>query len=523
MQRIFCALAIAALATPVFGQSYPFGSGTAGAGGFEPLHTANGPFIGNAGFQMRLDKAKGGSVAYFLVSTSEANIPFAGGTVYTSLISPNPFLFIPIALAGTNAGEGATSLALPIPNLASIVGFRIFSQVIVDESAGSASPIALSNGVMHVLSWGPEVFVGCSIAGGVDPYQVIDPSAFSIIDSGGNNCSDNVTSALYTHGGNQLFTGSSIQSAVCAAPSATHPISFSNIYSSSGSGCYGLGYHPILDLVWTLTDPGTGTRELTALDGNPANVSFGAPIHNTVNVAGGSNYAEIWRMSDSGNLAAVTTFFPNSLIIVDTNPQSVNFLQVLHQSSVPPSPGSAFQLVTDVAISPDEEFAVMTIQNAQAPSEVARFHIPTLTWVDHDPSTPFSIDNIGPFSVPAVSLGDAPTWIDFSSNGAFCLVGGFGNCGWTGRFDFDLADADFYAFTMFQIGGGFPNSWGGSLAPDDGRFAIGSWDANGCSGDSIGPSINFFDSGTGAFQGAVTIPKNSNSSTLQNLYTVVWR
>ena len=332
-----------------------------------------------------------------------------------------------------------------------------------------------------------------------------------------------MTSALYTKGGTRLFTGSSIQSAICSADSAAHPISFSNLYAAAGSGCYGLGYHPIFDLVWTLTDPGTGTRELLALDGNPASFSFGAPAFNTVNMAGGTNLVEIWRMSDSGNVAAVTTLFPNTLIIVDTNPQSATFLQVLHQSSVPPSPGSAFQLVTDVAVTPDDEYAVMTIQNAQAPSEVARFHIPSLTWVDHDPSTLFTIENIGPSSVPAVSLGDAPTWIDFSSNGSFCLVGGFGNCGWTGRFDFELPNPDKYTYTPFQTGAGYPNSWGGSLSPDDATFAISSWEESGCSGDAVGPSINFFDAGSGGFLGAVSIPQNSNSPTLQNLYTVVWR
>ncbi|MFG0319512.1 MAG: hypothetical protein ACF8XB_19735, partial [Planctomycetota bacterium JB042] len=502
---------------------YPFGAGTAGAGGFVPLHTANGPNIGNLGFQMRLDRAAGGSLAYFLVSTKEASIPFAGGTVSVDLTPPNPFLFIPIPVVGGGAGQGSASLALPIPAVPSIVGFRIFSQVIVDESAGSASPIALSNPLLHEISWEAEVFVGCSVAGSTDLYQIVDPTTFNIIDQGGNTCSDNCTSALYTHGGSQFFLGSSIQSQICTSSAATHPIGLSTLFSAPGSGCYGLGYHPIFDLVWTLTDPGTGTRELTAIDGNPANPSFGAQMFNTVNMAGGTNLVEIWDMSRSGNLAAVTTLLPNNLILVDTNPQSATFLQVIHQSPVPASPGALFSLVTDVEITPDEEYAVMVVQNVQVPSDVARFHIPTLTWVDHDPSTPLTIEHIGPNSVPAVSIPDSPTWIDFASHGTFAALGGIGNCGWVGRLDFDLADPTVWAFTPFHVGNGYPNAWGGGLSPDDGTIAVTSWDSNSCISSTSGPALHFFDAGNGSPLGTTNLPVNGGSNTLQNLYTVVWR
>lgn len=523
MRRTLCALAIAALATSASGQSFPFGSGTTGAGGYEPLHTANGPNIGNLGFQMRVDRAAGGSIAYFLVSTKEGNFPFAGGTVFVDLTPPNPFLFIPVPVVGSGAGQGSAALALPIPQVPSIVGFRIFSQVVVDESAGSASPIALSNPLLHELSWEAEVFIGCSIGGSTDPYQIIDPTTFGIIDQGGNQCSDNTTSALYTHGGSRLFIGSSIQSQICQAPSATHPIALQGLYASSGSGCYGLGYHPIFDLVWTLTDPGTGTRELTAIDGNPVNPSFGAQMFNTVNMAGGTNLVEIWSMARSGNLAAVTTLFPNNLILVDTNPQSGTFLQVIHQSPVPASPGALFSLITDVEITPDEEYAIMVIQNVQVPSDVARFHIPTLTWVDHDPSTPLVVDHMGPNSVPAVAIPDSPTWIDVASHGRFAALGGIGNCGWVGRLDLDLVDPSVYAFTPFHVGAGHPNAWGGALSPNDQTIAVTSWSATNCTSMTGGPAVHFFDAQNGTALGTTPLPMNSSSATLQNLYTVVWR
>ncbi len=246
-------------------------------------------------------------------------------------------------------------------------------------------------------------------------------------------------------------------------------------------------------------------------------------MFNTVNMAGGTNLVEIWSMSRSGNLAAVTTLLPNNLILVDTNPQSPTFLQVIHQSPVPASPGALFSLITDVEITPDEEYAVMVVQNVQVPTDVARFHIPTLTWVDHDPSTPLTIEHIGPNSVPALAMPDSPTWIDFASHGSFAALGGIGNCGWVGRLDFDLADPSVWSFTPFQVGTGYPNAWGGGLSPDDATIAVTSWDANGCVSSTSGPALHFFDATNGSQLGTTNLPVNGGSSTLQNLYTVVWR
>ena len=506
------AVSLLSLALPALSlaQSTIYGEGTPGGGGFVPLHTANGPWVGNSTFRLQVDKALGGSTAFFFVSIAEASIPFVGGQILVDLSPPNPILQVPVLLSPGSGADGSGALLLPLPADAALVGFKFYTQAIISQPGGG---LVLTNGLEHQLSFGPEVFVGCSIAGSTDPYQVVDPVTMSIIDSGGDGCSDNVNAARYIDGGRELLVASGFGD-LCSGDATAANLQLSPLFTSATTGTYGVEHDARNDLIWTLTDAGSGTRELVALDSN------GSVVHATSFAFGGTNLVEIWTLSPTSRYAAVTTLLPTRLIIVDTDPSSATFLAPLTSQSVPSIESIA--IVTDLAIRPDDEFVVMTVQNAGGETEVARFHLPTMMFWDHNVSTP-QVENIGSQSLPAVPFPSSATSIDFASNGAYAVLSGIGDCGWTGRLDFDWSNLSLFSFTLWQVDNGAPNTWTADLSPDDTLVAVASWAANGCIADSPTPVLLFLDPNSGATVGQVPIPKNTNSSTLQNLYTVQFR
>ena len=92
-----------------------------------------------------------------------------------------------------------------------------------------------------------------------------------------------------------------------------------------------------------------------------------------------------------------------------------------------------------------------------------------------------------------------------------------------GRLDFDLTDPASFAYTQWSQGVGLSNSWRFDLAADGTRVAVTSWPDSGCSHVLPTPALSFVDVATGQITSSVAIPFNSNSNTLQNLYTVTFR
>lgn len=501
-------------------QATPYGRGTSGLGGFVPLISGNGPYMGNAAFGLRVDRIPGGAPVLIGLSTQRAQSPLLGGNLLIALTPPDPFLLQGLAASGPNgvAGQGSVTLPLPLagPPAPGLAGLVAYGQALVDASPFGGMP-ALTSGLRVELTLPPLVFVGSSIAGGADPFQLIDPQAASVVDTAATASTDNTTAALFAHGGRDLFVGSSIRSTVSWADATSLPLAWTVIYTSAGQGCYGLELDRIHDLLWTLTDPGTGGRELVALDADPASPAFGNVVFNTTGMTA-TTFVERWALAPSGSLAAVLTFLPATLFLVDTNPTSPGFLTA--STPVPVPVQGSFSIPTRAAITPGEEFVLVTIQNpGSTSSEVARFHVPTGQWWDHDPVAA-GIQNLGPQSQPPITFGSAATDIEVSSNGSFAVVTGFGGCGWSGRLDFDLAAPNTWAWTPWGVSA--PNTWSADLRSDDLEAALASWPATGCANPPT-PQVLFVNTGSGQVTGTVPVPFNTNSTTLQNLYTVAYR
>ena len=367
-------------------------------------------------------------------------------------------------------------------------------------SVALALPILLSPQVAPC-----EVFVGTSVGGSTDPYFLSDPQTFALSHSGGNTFSDNVTSAVYTNGGLELYVGSSINSSINRADRSTSVPTWSTVTTFSGGGAYGLTLDEARDRLWCVTDPSGAGTELVAVDVDNASGTYGTVVAQTSGL-GAAGFVERWGLSPDGNQAAVLQVFGNALYLWDLDPASATYLQQTGTLLVPSSVSSAFILNVHVRYTGDGKQLLVLIQHAGAvPAEVARYDFGTSAWIDHDPATSV-VDNIGAMSSPAVNFGSAPACIDVAAQaGDFAVLSGFGGSGWAGRLDFDTANPATFGFT--PVGAATAEAWGCGLAADESAFAV----------TTEGPpALKYFDATTLAYLGETPLPG------ADNIYTVEW-
>jgi len=490
-----------------------YGKGSPGTGGYTPVLTSNQAYMGNGKFAFQIRLGLGGSGGLFGLSLKPTR--FLMGTSEL-LISPFPgdlLLLLPVNLGGQKNQPGVGSATIPIPlgfpPTPTIAGLPIYAQYIGLDYPTPGSPAA-TQGLRVELSYPPLVFVGTSVGGSTDPYYLIDPLAQKLVHQGGVAQTDNVTAAAWAYGGVGLFVGSSIRNQVNYADVSSMPPTWRTIYTSAGQGCYGVGYDWNNRRLYTLTDPGSSARELVALDAvNPASPSFGKPLGNTSGLSVGAALVERWLLSPSGKQAAVLAMVgilgPVNLVLVDTDPMSVNYMKSLIVTQVP---ASGMHLTTRVAFTQDEQVVMVVIQNVgSTPGEIARYEIATNTWLDHNTTMP-GIQNIGPNSVPAAVFGSAPTDIDVDGTGTFAVVSGFGGTGWAGRLDLKPGRPSSFAYQTLTPTSTLPGAWACGLSRDGSLLGIGTFP---------NAQLVLADPQTGTLIGTVAMPSASN------VYTVEFR
>lgn len=492
----------------------PYGRGTPGSGGFLPQLSSGQPRGGDATFQFDLQCAMGSSPAFMFLATLPASVPILGVEV-----AVDPTTIVATWSGSTSsggAGTGRTGFPLPVPPNRTLVGLPLYAQALVFD-AGGPQGFAASRGLRFAVAGAPSIFVACSILGN-DPFQLVDPLAGTILDTGAPPEVDNVTGAAFDLAGRRVFTASSIRGTIGLGDLTTLPIAWSTLYSSPARSTYGVELDDARRLVWTLTAITGGSRELVAIDSDSASATYGQVVHNTVGMLAGN--AERWDLARSGELAAVLTYLPNSITIVDTDPASATFLQNrFTQLPIPVDQPGALTLANQVAITPDQRYALVILQGVgPTPAEIARLDLRTGTWVDHDPNGPGT--NISPVTMPGIVLGSAPTSLVVASHGRFAIVGGFGSCGWVGRLDLDPKNPLSVAYTPYVPGVPLANGWTAALSNDEREICIPTWPSTGCS--LAAPQLVRLDALTGALLGTIPIPSNTNGPN-QNLYTAVYR
>jgi hypothetical protein len=363
--------------------------------------------------------------------------------------------------------------------------------------------IALLTTTSLLTAQNEMVFVGTSVGGTTDPYFVGSSATGTVVHSGGNNFTDNVTDAVWMDQGANLYVsrslaGNNLSRGVWNGTSITW-----STFLPTNNACYGLGADHARKRLWTLTGPSGTTRELVCLDADPASASYGQIITQTTTLTGVSR--ERWELSQSGNLAVVPHAFLQGaglFQIVDTNPSSATFLQIIHSVPVPNALGLA-QLASACAVTHDDLFAYV-IYSGITPANVvagalAVLFLPTGTLVDFDPATAGQQD----FPLPLVG----PNRMGMVGNTYSCCVSGQGGTGWAARIDVTPFSSQNTTFNQLQPGL-LTSCNAASVSPDGTRMAVTT---------TAGPALVILDVQSGALIHNIPLPGASN------IYTTAWQ
>lgn len=423
-------------AAPVPAQ-FAYGTGTPGTGGLVPSLTCRQPWAGRSTFTVDIANAYGGAGGLVVFGLGQTNQTLFGLPVY---VDPSTLLASSFVLLGGSfgtPGAGAGSLALPLTAAGpSLIGFTLRAQALLFDPAGPGfgGGWTASNGLSIRLSATPQVFVACSVGGSTDPHWAVNGLTRALDFSGGNGFTDNVDGAVYTDDGRDLYLSSGFGQAAHADLSSGTPV-WSWLNTSIGTT--GVAWdNCVIDrehqLLWMMGQSGSSV-ELLALDIDKGSPGYGQILHRTSTLSATIGLLGVWGMSHDRKLAAVPSLLGGSLHLVDTDPASPTFLQIVSSSPIPPSSlGSPLTFSVRIRFSPDDTECFVLLQNAGAtPGEIAHFLIPAGIWFDHDPATPV-IDHIGPNANPPLPFGSAPLGFDVGRDGAIYLTGWSG-AGFAGR------------------------------------------------------------------------------------------
>ncbi len=483
-----------------------YGRGTVGTGNATPLLTCNQAYMGNAQFALTVSNGRGGSSGWLGLSTTPGSF-FVGGTEILIGI-PNLVALFPVSLNGAagvpGAGSATLNLPLTFPVAPALAGLSYYAQYVGNDYPTPSTPAA-SRGLRVEITMPPSVFVGLSVGGSTDTHYFVDPLAPALQRQANATHTDNVTDAVWTRGGRDLFVGTSIRNEVNWADVGTFPPVWQTVYTASASGCYGMGFDRATKRLFTFTDPGTNSRELVALDGDPNSSTFGQVLANSTSLFA-TNLVERWALSPSGKLAVFMAplIAPFNLEIIDTDPASATYMQIIRTAPVPISGG--LSLGVRVRFTNEEDAILVLIQQAgSTPAEIARYDIAGNTFVDFNPGMS-GVQHIGANSSPPAALGSAPGDIELSPDGTFAIVSGFGGSGWAGRLDLQPFNSSVFAYTPITTTAS--NAWACGLSRDGKLMSVGSWSP---------PQLFFFDPLTGASKGTVAL------SGASNIYTITHR
>ncbi|HGY92182.1 MAG TPA: hypothetical protein ENK43_13515 [Planctomycetes bacterium] len=508
VSRTLVVLLIAISAPSLIGQ-YVYGAGSAGGSGVVPAIASPQAYLGNANFGISISDGAPGAGAYL----ATALLPSVGNFVGVPLNVDINNLFSLTFL--TLDAQGKVFLPAPLSAFTNpaLAGFNFYAQAFVlDPSAPGG--VAASRGLRGEFTLPPLVFVG-SRTGFAGSQFFVDPSipAISNTVSGVNT---NVDGAAFTSEGKSLFVVSSLTRTINYADlSGVTPV-WSTIHAfGPGQFLTGIALDEENDLVWTVDMISQSSSTIVALDADPSSATFGNVLHTFP--APSAGFVGRWRMNGQ-HLAAITHVFTQVVDLMDLNPTSPTFGQIVLSTSYPAGPTIFAAGATDVAFTRDDHQMLVAIQRSGGvPAEVARYSFAQGAWIDHDPSTP-AVDDLGPFSNPPLAFGPNPFTLAFPryADSDWFLISGFGGAGggWAGRVDFDQTAPGAWSFTP-ATGSNLNQAWFSGVDPGGTTVAVATLQ------NHVGV-LKFFDAATMTWTGSVLLPGSGGVSG-SNLGDVVWR
>jgi WD40 repeat protein len=482
-----------------------FGSGSPGTGGAVPVLTCRQAWMGNAAFGVEIANALGGAGAYIVFSAAPASATSFGLPIH---VDANQILAAPfIAIGGPAGVAGAGTAFYPIPLsfglIPSFAGLKFYAQAFVIDQAFGV--LAVSAGLAIEFTMPPQVFVGASVSGGTDAHYFVDPLTRTVASTAQISATDNVSGAVWGEGGRLLFVAAS--TSITMADFSTGAPVWSTFAAFPSLGVDRVALDHGRKLLWTIANPGTGTKQITALDADPTSGTFGQIVANTTALNLGNTVAS-WTLSPSGDRLAVIYVLSSLVRIYDTDPASPTFLTSVRTLSIPFSGLASVTAPSELRFTPSgQDLFVAIFSGGSTNGELARFNFPVNAWIDFDLSTPGVVDHLGPLSSPPCAIGFAVQGLAVQRDGRFLAVSSADGSGTLGRVDIDPTNPFLFNFTS-STGAALPQAKSCDIDGDGTLITVSSWSP---------PALKIFDAASMAWLGTVSLPALPSNA---NIYTV---
>lgn len=345
------------------------------------------------------------------------------------------------------------------------------------------------------------IFVGSSTSGSTDQHVFAESATGAVLVASGNSWTDNVTDAVWANQGRRLYVGQSLMDQVSVAEWNGSVATWSTLWPST-TACYGVELDIGRNRLWTLTG-GNGNQELVCIDVDIQSPNYGQMITQTNVLAGTTR--ERWGLSRSGELACAPSAFlgGNDFTLVDLNPSSANYLQIITSTSITGAAGAGFAFCVDSKISIDDLYVYVLWSGIGSASGLAVWDITGQAWLDFSP-----LAGQQDFMLP---LG-VPNKMDLSLDRSFAVISGQGGAGWATRVNFDYVTPSNTSSTQYA-GLIVPDCNGITLSPEQSRVAVTSTQTF----LSTPSELTVFDVNSGA------VLQNVNLSSMWNVYTTAWQ
>ncbi len=508
-------LLLCALASPTLAQRR-YGFGTPGSTGVVPDIDCTEAWLGRTGWSMSVSGATPSRSAYFFLSAAQASQSVGGVPVWLDTTALLPLSGIGGSVVTSSTGDASFSAVVP-PDPA-LLGAKVYGQALIWDFDPATGLIAVTRGVEIELVSPPLIAISTSVAGSADPFYLADPIGMTLTYTGGNAFTDAIFGEMASaDAGQSLYMTSAIAGTVNrldlsgTTPTFSVLTSFAPQWSANGT-TFGTAIDEGNDLLWTLAETqALTTRELHAIDIAPGSPNYGSVVASTNSIPqpppGAPVFFDrhsIWDLSHDRTRAAVLESPDgDGMHIIDTDPSSPTFTQVLVSTTVPLTlPGSPLEGDFGIHYAPDDDiiYVLSSAPPALQPGPVTlhRYDVAAGAWIDHNPSTPGVAEGIGPFSTPPVVFGDGAFGLSVAPRGEAAFVSGI----WTGavtRIDFDAQGG----FTTTTAAYSPPQIWNIEVN-DDGTILAGvSFGA--------GPAaLILWDARTLVFLGAIGLPISTN-------------
>jgi len=494
-------IASAALIAPLHAQT-SYGTGSPGAGGVVPTLSSNQPWLGNTGFTLSVDQAVGGSFGFVLLSTG----PTAGfvGTIPLWIDLAQQFASLSFITDGApgapGAGSGSAGLPIALAPDPLLAGIPFYAQALLADFA-TGSP-AVTAGLEMVLTLPPEIAVGVALNTADDPLFRIDALSQTLSWQESSSDSDGTSGLAYVGGGKYLYQSSYATNTLRRLDLTGVTPVWSDVATFSVSPV-DLAYDESRGRMWTLAGSSSSARELVAFDVDSSSPTHHTQVASTSGLTSMLGLAEVWGLSADGSMAAISQVLGDMIHLVDLDPASPTYLQVVQTAVFQTSVSSPIHITTSLAFTADGSQLYALVQHAgQEPSELGRYLIAADTWLDHNPFNP-GIDNLGVNSTPALAFPSAGVDLSVPPTGDRVLVVGFP--GWAGRVDFSPSVGWSYT-PVTQIA--FGETWQSGLDPTGETLAISDEDG----------FVHLVDVDSMSPLGTITLPPGAT-----NLHQLAWR